>query len=228
MAKEIPPSPQKPTGFAAFWAELKRRHVVRVGIVYTIVGWLVIQVANATFEEFGIPLWAYRFVVLMVVLGFPISVVVAWAFELTPEGIKTTKVAQEGNDDSESHAKKRNWFSLVFAAAVPTLIFGTLAVIFYFQAKPAQESQEPLTNNLVTQSTEKSIAVLPLENMSPDPENAFFADGVQEDILTNLSKIQELFVIGRTSTLEYRATTKKLNVIAQELGVRYLVEGSVR
>ena len=89
------PEPVQPSGIAAFWTELKRRHVVRVAMVYAIVGWLVIQVANATFSDFGIPVWAYRFVVLMVVLGFPISVALAWAFELTPEGIKTTKIAQK-------------------------------------------------------------------------------------------------------------------------------------
>ena len=215
-------------GFSAFWAELKRRHVVRVGIVYAIVGWLVIQVANATFEEFGIPLWAYRFVVLMVVLGFPISVVLAWAFELTPEGIKTTKAAQKESPPPTEFSRKRKWMTFAFGAAVPTLIFGTLAIVFYFQAKPAGDSQEPLTNTPITQSTDKSIAVLPLTNMSPEAENAFFADGVQEDILTNLSKIKDLIVISRSSTLQYRNVERNLKQVADELGVNYLVEGSVR
>lgn len=221
-----------PSGLTAFWQELKRRHVVRVGMVYAIVGWLIIQVANATFAEFGIPLWAYRFVVLMIALGFPVAIILAWAFELTPEGIKTTKSAQEESEtteDSKAHAKKRNWFSLLFAAGVPTLIFGALAVYFYATRSDSNPSSPDHSSApLQVTDLDKSIAVLPLDNLSPDPENAFFADGVQEDVLTNLSKVRELLVIGRTSTLQYRDTVKTLPQIAEELDVRYLVEGSVR
>jgi len=231
-----PPEPDvKPSGFSSFWAELRRRHVVRVAMVYLVVGWLVIQVANATFSDFGIPVWAYRFVVLMVVLGFPISVVVAWAFELTPQGIKTTKVAKEQKSEepaSSAFRQKRQWFTVLFAAGLPTLIFGALAVYFY---ATRSDSSPPVSPDVSVggsphqvEDLVKSIAVLPLENMSPDPENAFFADGVHEDILTNLSKIRDLFVIGRTSTLQYRDTEKTLQQIGSELGVRYLLEGSVR
>jgi TolB-like protein len=214
----------KSSGISAFWVELKRRHVVRVAMVYAIVGWLVIQVANATFSDFGIPVWACRFVVLMVVLGFPISVVIAWAFELTPEGIKTTKTAKKETEVSESHAKKRNWFSLVFAAAVPTLIFGIAAGVFYVKFQKAEKQGQ------ISEQTDydKSIAILPFANLSPDDENAFFADGVHEDILTNLAHIRDLLVISRTSTLRYRDSVKSSPEIGKELGVRYLVEGSVR
>ena len=244
MDKEHPPSPPDPlkesSGKTSFWQELKRRHVVRVALVYAVVGWIVMQVASVTFEGFGIPIWAFRFVMLMVILGFPISVVLAWAFELTPAGIKTTKTAQKVTEDSKTYAKKRNWFSLAFAAAAPTLIFGVLALYFYFQAKPEEQSLTPDTPVSPDQrgggsvlrpglvETDKSIAVLPLTNMSPDEENAFFADGVQEDILTKLSRVRALRVISRTSTLRYRSTVKSLAEIGKELGVRYLVEGSVR
>ncbi|MDA0348785.1 MAG: hypothetical protein O3C43_15940 [Verrucomicrobia bacterium] len=95
MENDSSPKSSKPTGFSAFWAELKRRHVVRVGTVYAVVAWLIIQIAATTFSGFGIPEWAFRFVVLMVLLGFPVSLIIAWAFELTPEGIKTTKVEQK-------------------------------------------------------------------------------------------------------------------------------------
>ncbi|MDA0348073.1 MAG: hypothetical protein O3C43_10040 [Verrucomicrobia bacterium] len=222
-----PPQPAdhpKPTGFSAFWQELKRRHVVRVGTVYAVVAWLIIQIAATTFEGFGIPDWAFRFVVLMVLLGFPVSLIIAWAFELTPEGIKTTKVAQQVKKDSptaDEFTNKRKWLTLAFGAAIPTLIFGTLALYFYFRSDTVPSS------NQFTE-LDKSIAVLPLTNMSPDPENAFFADGVHEDVLTNLSKIKELHVIGRTSTLQYRDTVKTLQQIGEELNVRYLLEGSVR
>jgi TolB-like protein/predicted Zn-dependent protease len=212
----------KPTGLSAFWQELKRRHVVRVGMVYAVVAWLIIQIAATTFEGFGIPDWAFRFVVLMVLLGFPVTLIIAWAFELTPDGIKTTKVAREETVTTEAHSKKRNWFTFLFGAAVPTLIFGALAIYFYATRSGSDPSL------LQVEDLEKSIAVLPLVNMSPDEENAFFADGVHEDIINNLSKIEELFVIGRTSTLQFRETTNTLSQIGDRLGVRYLVEGSVR
>jgi TolB-like protein len=218
-------------GLAAFWAELKRRKVMRVAITYAVVAWLIIQVANATFGSFGIPEWAYRFVVIMLCIFFPVAVILAWAFELTPDGIKTTKHAREEQGAlplSEGQQKKRNWVAYLAGALIPTLIFGALALFFYFQAKPTQEPLPSSISQLPSTDNDKSIAVLPLANMSPDPENAFFADGVHEDVLTNLSQIKELMVIGRTSTLQYRDTVKTLQQIGDELNVRYLVEGSVR
>ena len=207
---------------------------MRVAITYAVVGWVIMQVAGLTFEGFGIPIWAFRFVMLCVILGFPIAIILAWAFELTPDGIKTTKIAQ-GTEISKAHAKKRNLYSLLFAAAVPTLIFGALSIFFYFRSdtSPAMSMSKGSSPNLSPKSqglseSDKSIAVLPLANMSPDPNNAFFADGVHEDILTNLSRIDELRVISRTSTLRYRDTIKSLTEVSKELGVRYLVEGSVR
>lgn len=199
QSPDPPESEAKSSGITAFWAELKRRHVVRVAMVYLVVGWLVIQVANATFEEFGIPSWAYRFVVLMVALGFPISVIVAWAFELTPEGIKTSKTAREEHPDSHtdaSHAKKHNWLSLGMAAAVPTLIFGAVAIFFYFRSDTAPSS-----------SIDKSIAVLPLANLSADPEQEYFTDGMTEALITDLAQISTLKVISRTSVMRYKDTS---------------------
>ncbi len=227
---------ERSSGLLSFWAELKRRKVMRVAITYAVVAWIIIQVASTTFGSFGIPEWAFRFVVIMLVCFFPVAVILAWAFELTPDGIKTTKHAREEQNEasvSKKQERTRNWFSLLFAAAVPTLIFGALAIFFYFrsdtvpvlQDSPVLSSQN---SSLLTSVENKSIAVLPLENLSPDPKNAFFADGVQEDILTNLSKIAELLVISRSSTLRYRERNKSLKEIGSELEVRYLVEGSVR
>lgn len=223
--------PPKPTGLSAFWAELKRRKVMRVAITYAVVAWLIIQIAATTFEGFGIPIWAFRFVMLCVILGFPIAIILAWAFELTPDGIKTTKTAkadrQENMDtvDAAAHSKKRNWLAYAVGALFPTVIFGALALFFYIRSGSLENR---LASTEQVEEIEKSIAVLPLKNMSPDPENAFFADGVQEDILTNLARIDELLVIARTSTLQYRDTTKTVGTIGEELGVSYLVEGSVR
>jgi TolB-like protein len=220
-----PDSASPPTGLAAFWAELKRRKVMRVAVTYAVVAWLIIQVASSTFGWFDIPKWAFRLVALCVVLGFPVALIITWAFELSPDGIKTTKAAREEQGEipvSRKQERKRNWMAFGFAAAVPTLLFGALALFFFFRSG----SPENLTPGL--SESEKSIAVLPLDNLSPDPENAFFADGVQEDILTNLSKIEELLVISRSSTLRYRERVKSLKEIGAELGVRYVVEGSVR
>ena len=242
MDKEPTPSSPDPlkesTGKTSLWQELKRRHVVRVALVYAVVGWIVMQVASLTFEGFGIPIWAFRFVMLMVFLGFPISLVIAWAFELTPQGIKTTKAAQEGIEDTENakaHAKKRSWFSLVFAAAVPTLIFGALAIFFFFRSSPPvtpdQREGGSSSNGLGSSEFveyEKSIAVLPFTNMSANEEHAYFADGVHDTILTDLANLRELRVISRTSVLQYRGTTKTMPEIGGELGVAYLLEGSMQ
>ena len=209
------PSP----GSSSFWSELRRRKVIRVTVVYAVVAWLVIQIAATTFPSLSIPEWALSLVTMCVILGFPISIVLAWAFELTPEGIKTTKVARDEHSETadRTHVQsKRNWLAYVVGGVIPTLIFGILAIFFIFRS-----------DTHLTSSTDKSIAVLPLENMSPDQENAFFAGGVQEAILNNLSKVKELLVIGRTSTLGYADTTKKLREIGEELRVRYLVQGSV-
>ena len=217
---KAPNSPQ-PGGLVKFWKELRRRHVVRVAAVYAIVGWLVIQVANATFADFGIPVWAYRFVVLMVVLGFPISLVVAWAFELTPEGIKTSKTAREEHPEShkdESHAKKRHWFSLGLAAAVPTLIFSILALVFYIRSGGDAE----VTNG------DKSIAVLPFDNRSNREEDQFFTDGIHDDLLTHISQISDIDTRSRTSVMGYRDTVKNMKTIADELGVVNILEGGVQ
>ena len=240
------PDPQDPKP-SSFWAELKRRKVIRVAIAYAAVAWLIIQVAATTFEGFEIPLWAFRFVTLMVVLGFPVALVIAWAFELTPDGIKTTKSADAVQADkpiSKTQQRKRNWMAYLIGAAVPTLIFSVLALFFFLRSDSdsTQSSSESSPPSAISDSSrrksqeadlpssemDKSIAVLPLTNMSPDPDNAFFADGVQEEILTNLAKIHDLLVIGRTSTLRYRDTTKSLRDIGQELNVRYLLEGSVQ
>lgn len=234
------PSPSASSGQVSFWAEVKRRRVVRVAITYAVVAWLIMQVAALTFEGFGIPEWAFRFVVLMLVVFFPVAIVLAWAFELTPDGVKTTKSLREQQDREPVSAKEqsqRNLRAIAFAAALPTLIFGALAVFFYFRAGPSESelsTHHPVSadqrgdGSPLSTELEKSIAVLPLDNLSPDPENAFFADGVQEDILTNLSKIEELIVISRSSTLRYRERVQSLKQIGAELDVRYVVEGSVR
>ena len=222
--QDVAPSPSTGSGqggLAAFWAELKRRKVMRVAITYAVVAWLIIQIAVSTFEGFGIPVWAFRFVVIMLGLFFPVAIILAWAFELTPDGIKTTKSAQAEQGDvplSDRQQKKRNWLAYATGAVIPTLIFGTLALFFYFrQGEITHESAE-----------DKSIAVIPFTNLSPDAENAYFADGIHEAILTTLANLGDLRVTSRTSVLSYRDTEKSIPTIGEELNVAYVLEGSVQ
>src|SRR5262245_53454020 len=164
-----------------FFAELKRRNVYKVAIAYAVIAWLLMQIASQIFPFFEIPNWAVRLVVLLLILGFPIALVLAWAFEKTPKGLKRTTVADR------------------------------------LGARPGNAFPP-----------EKSIAVLRFENLSRDPENAYFADGIQQEILTRLAKITALKVISRTSTLRYQSKPGNLSEIAKQLGVANILEGSVQ
>jgi TolB-like protein len=218
---------QPATGLEKFLQELERRHVVRVASVYALVSWLSIQVADTTFENFGIPSWAFRFLVIMLLLGFPASLIITWTLEPTPGGLQRTRVARQKltlESDSTQHQLKRRWFAIVVAAVVPTLIFGALALFFYLRADGAKLLEEAEHGT----GWGQSIAVLPLVNMSDVAANAFFAAGVQEDIITNLYRINNLKVISRTSATRYLNSDLGLREIGAALGADYILEGSVR
>lgn len=199
-----------------FFAELKRRHVYKVAVAYAIVAWLLIQVATQVFPFFEIPNWAVRLVVLLVILGFPVALTLAWAFELTPEGIKRA----EQVSPNESVTPRTGRKSTTIIVIVALIAFGMLAYQLSSQKKT------PLTINTAVDS--KSIAVLPFENLSSDKENAFFAQGIQDEIITTLSKIGGLRVISRTSTARYQSKPDNLAQIARELRVANILEGSVQ
>src|SRR6266436_724608 len=170
-----------------FFAELKRRNVYKVAIAYGIVAWLLMQVASQIFPFFEIPNWAVRLVVLLLIIGFPVALILAWAFEVTPEGIKRA----EDVDLSKSITRKTGRKLDFFIIAVLLLVIG----ILLFQRL------HPNVSPSVSSSLEKSIAVLPFDNLSRDPDNAYFSDGVQDEILTDLAKIADLKVISRTSVM---------------------------
>src|ERR1043165_8516992 len=196
-----------------FFAELRRRNVFRVAVAYAIVGWLIIQVAAAVFPVLEIPRWCVRLVVVLLLLGFPVAMILAWAYELTPEGIKRTE------DVVPTEAARRPVTQRLNLTIIAVL---TCAVAFLIY-------QRYHSNPASADIPEKSIAVLPFDNFSDDKENAFFADGIQDDILTSLAKIHDLKVISRTSVMPYRGATKNnLPQIAQALGVVNVLEGSVR
>ncbi len=216
-------------------AELKRRKVFRVAAAYIVAAWVIIQVASTTFEGFGIPEWAFRFVVIMLGLGFPVAIILAWAFELTPDGVKTTKSARMIMADDnipDEHNKRRNSFTLLFAATLPTVIFGAIALFFYFQAKPIDSGESIATVSELgmesSQRIDKSIAVLPFTNRSELKSDEFFTDGIHDDLLTQISRIRDIKTISRTSVMTYRGTTKNMREIGEELGVATLLEGGVQ
>ena len=201
-----------------FFAELKRRNVYRVAVAYAVVAWLLIQIATQTFPFFDIPNWAVRLVVLLLALGFPIALVLAWAFELTPEGIQLTKGSTE-NGAPRSRTRRGLFWSLVATGAVA----GLLLSFHLFRPGTAAQRERP------TQSSGKrAVAVLPFENLSEDKANAYFADGMQDEIITRLAKIGDLKVISRTSTLPYRTKPEKISEVARQLGVGHVVEGTVQ
>src|SRR5437016_2870898 len=199
-----------------FFSELKRRNVYKVAVAYGVVGWLVIQVSSTVLPTFHAPEWVVQTLVVLVLLGFPIALVLAWAFELTPEGIKRT----EDVDHSQptTHRTGRTLDFLIIAVLL--VIIGVFA---YQRFGPSQK-----TSVSVSAIPEKSIAVLPFENRSRDPDNAYFADGIQDEILTRLAKIADLKVISRTSTQHYKSAPENLSEIARQLGVAHIVEGSVQ
>ena len=204
-----------------FFAELKRRNVYKVAVAYAVVGWLLVQVATQVFPFFDIPNWAVRLVVLAIVIGFPIALVIAWAFELTPQGLKRTEdVDLAAQGQRKSHA----WIYVVIVGAAFSI---GLIFIGRFTARNTVSAArtEVATSPSVPQ---KSIAVLPFENLSDDKSAAYFADGIQDEILTKLASIADLKVISRTSTAKYKSKPEDLKTVSQQLGVATVLEGSVQ
>ncbi len=197
-----------------FFAELRRRNVYKVAIAYGVVAWLLMQVASQIFPFFEIPNWAVRLVVLLLVIGFPVALILAWAFELTPEGIKRTEFADELPKKS---ARSRAWIYVV-------IIAGAISVSLFFFGRYTAISNQSVSAELPA----KSIAVLPFENLSGNPENAYFTDGIQEEILMRLAKVADLKVVSRTSTVRYKRSPDNLREIATQLGVANVLEGSVQ
>ena len=201
------------------FTELKRRNVYKVAVAYAVVGWLLIQVATQVFPFLEIPNWMIRLVILLTALGFPVALVIAWAFELTPEGIKRTEAA----DAARQHSRGGVWIAVVVVAA--TLSLG----LFLLGRYSAGRATPQVTETPTAPNPQKSIAVLPFENLSEEKANAFFADGVQDEILTALSKIADLKVISRSSVMHYRSGLERNpRKIGEELGVAHVLEGSVQ
>src|SRR5881628_2135387 len=190
-----------------FFEEVKRRKVYRVAAAYIIAAGGIIQLASAAFPAWELPNWALRLVIVLLLVGFPIALILAWAFDVTPQGIRATP-----NVAVPRTNRRRNIIMLVATGVIVSAIAG-------FFLLPRISSARKI---------DKSIAVLPFENLSDDKENAYFADGIQDDVLTNLSKISDLKVISRTSVMQYKGAAKNVREIGKALGVSNILEGSVR
>jgi TolB-like protein/Flp pilus assembly protein TadD len=205
-----------------FFAELKRRNVYKVAVAYAVVGWLLMQIASQIFPFFDIPNWAVRLVVLAIVVGFPVALFIAWAFELTPEGLKRT-------EDADLAGKRSRGGTWIYIAIIGALLSVGLFVLGRYSASRAGSTESGRPAAAAESLPAKSIAVLPFENLSDDKQNAYFADGVQDEILTNLAKIADLKVISRSSVMQYKSgVARNLREIGEQLGVAHLLEGSVQ
>jgi TolB-like protein len=208
-----------------FFSELQRRNVYRVAVAYAVVSWLLIQIATQVFPFFEIPNWAVRVVVLLLILGFPVALVLAWAFDLTPEGIKRTEDIVP--DKPMARRAGRKFLAITAAGGALAL---ALFIVQISRREDVKEKVDAATNSSAALSIpEKSIAVLPFENLSENKENGFFTTGMQDEILTDLAKVADLKVISRTSTMVYKAgAPRNLREIARELGVAHVLEGSIQ
>ncbi|HSS18330.1 MAG TPA: tetratricopeptide repeat protein [Candidatus Dormibacteraeota bacterium] len=200
-----------------FFAELKRRNVYKVAAAYAVVAWLLIQIATQVFPFFEIPNWAVRLVVLAIVVGFPIALIIAWAFEATPEGIKRTEAADAAGQRSRGGA----WIYIV-------LIGAALSVGLFFVGRYTAGHGTSRVSEVTRASPEKSIAVLPLINESGDPKDEYFSDGLSEELIAALAQISGLKVIGRSSSFRFKDRRDEPKTIGEKLGVSTFLDGTVR
>jgi TolB-like protein len=217
----------------ALLAELKRRNVVRVGIAYVVIGWLAFQLGEIVLPTFGAPEWVFKTLIFVVVLGLPFALLFAWAFEITPEGIKKTRDVSISTSITASTGRKLNY---VIIAAL------TFALGYFIWERQAVDQTVPPTAEIIAEDvvvaaetepqqeddTNRSIAVLPFDDLSPEGDHEWFADGLAEEILNSLARTPDLLVAARTSSFAFKGSTQDVPTIAAALGVEHILEGSVR
>jgi len=209
----------------SFIKELRRRNVIRVAMAYMIAAWLLLQVADVVTNNIGAPGWVFQAILLLVALGFPIALIFAWAFELTPEGLKREHEVDRSDSITQVTGRKLDFMIIgVMSLAIAYFAYDEFVV------EPAQEESllSDSTQEIVATEVQQSIAVLPFVNMSDDAANEYFSDGLAEELLNLLAKIPELKVIARTSSFAFKGQTGDIRGIGQQLGVKTLLEGSVR
>ena len=213
---------------SSLFNELKRRNVFRVALVYIVAAWLLLQVADVVLNNIEAPNWVFQTILLLVTLGFPFAVIFAWAFELTPEGLKKEKDVDRSQSITQVTGRKLD-FTII---AVLVLALGYFAydkfVIDSGQGETLATASSQAAESSETDTPEMSIAVLPFVNMSSDPEQEFFSDGISEELLNMLAQIPGLRVAARTSSFQFKGTNQDIAKIADTLNVAHILEGSVR
>ena len=202
-----------------FLAELRRRHVFRVAVVYGIGAFVVLQVADIVFRALQLPDWTLTFVVLLAILGFPITMVLAWIFDITHEGVQRTEALEEPSRPSAASSRTVAIVAVVAVVAL-AIVAGWLVVSKSFEWSLASASRGGGSGRTM-------LAVLPFENLGK-PGEEYFAEGITEEITARLASIQGLGIIARTSAIRYRKSDKTIQQIGEELGVQYILEGTVR
>jgi TolB-like protein len=209
---------------ASVWAELKRRNVVRVAIAYAVVSWLTLQFADILVPLLGLPEWVGKFVFLLLAIGFPLALIFAWAFELTPEGLKKEKEVDRSQSITSDTGRKLDYFVIaVMAVALAYFAFDK------FVSSDAPDSTEIVADEEIEPpETVPSIAVLPFANMSADESSVFFSDGLADTVLHMLAQVRELRVAARTSSFQFRGQSMDVAKIGEQLNVGTILEGSVQ
>ena len=203
----------------SFLGELKRRNVYKVAVAYIVGGWAVAQGLAQVLPIFSVPNWVIQLLVMIIILGLPVALGLAWAFELTPEGLKRT---EEVDEAAAARHKKRAWLYVVIAGAL-------VSIGLFFLGRYSAINTTPRQSDAATGIQQKSIAVLPFENFSDDKQNTYFADGVQDQILTSLGRVSDLRVISHTTVRQYKSgAPRNLREIGKQLGVTHILEGSVQ
>jgi TolB-like protein len=209
--------------FKSFFAELKRRNVYKVAVAYIVVGWALAQGIAQVFPVFDVPNWAIRLIVLLIIIGFPVAIVLSWAFEITPAGIKRT----EDVDVKQPHTIGGAWIYIAILGALLSIGLFFLGRYTAGNATPRHDAS-PARTEAATAAPQKSIAVLPLLNESGDPADEYFSDGLSEELIAALAQINGLKVIGRSSSFRFKDRKEEPKTIGEKLGVSTLLEGTVR
>jgi TolB-like protein/Tfp pilus assembly protein PilF len=201
-----------------FLAELKRRNVYKVAVAYAVVSWLLLQAASIFLPAFDAPPWVMKIFIIVIIFGFPVALIFSWAFEITPEGIKLESEIEPNKSIARRTGRK------IVAVTIALAVVAAGLFVYQLVRSKSDIVGSPTTATIAN----KSIAVLPFDNLSRDPDNAYFCEGVQDEILTRLAKVADLKVISRTSTQHFKSTPDNLPQIAKQLGVAHILEGSVQ